>query len=202
MEIFGELERIFATSLYPNRIPIAIGMVAVVVALLVVAWRRRWDRVARRHPRTTAALVVLALVVGLPSAWYLGSPLIIRTELTEPVGGTPVDGARVVTSGTISGADDFHFGSGTASIVEVSSGTYALRFDDFSVRNGPDLYVYLSPDAAGYVDGAVEIGILKATDGSFGYELPAGLDPAAFRSVVIWCRQFAVQFAAAPLAPS
>ena len=202
MELFGELERIFASSLYPNRVPIAIGGTVLVVALLVIARRRRWDRVARSHPRATAVLVAVALIVGLPSAWYLGSPLVIRTELTKPVGGTPVDGAATVSSGSFSGADEFHFGSGTATIVKTSAGTYVLRFDDFSVRNGPDLFVYLSPDRAGYVDGAVELGTLKATDGSFGYELPAALDPAEYGSVVIWCRQFAVQFASAPLTPS
>jgi hypothetical protein len=75
-----------------------------------------------------------------------------------------------------------------------------VRFDDFSVRNGPDLYVYLSPDPKGYAKGAVELGRLKATDGEFNTMVPAGTDIAALRSVVIWCKQFAVQFAVAPLA--
>ncbi len=73
-----------------------------------------------------------------------------------------------------------------------------LRLEDFSVRNGPDLFVYLSPDADGYTDGALELGRLKATDGSFGYELPAGTDPADFASAIIWCKQFTHLFAVAP----
>ena len=60
-------------------------------------------------------------------------------------------------------------------------GVYTLRLEDFSVRNGPDLFVYLSPDAAGYTDDALELGRLKATDGSFNYELPPGTDPADVR---------------------
>ncbi|MGZ8563722.1 MAG: DM13 domain-containing protein [Candidatus Limnocylindria bacterium] len=107
-----------------------------------------------------------------------------------------------LASGTVRGADEFHFGEGTASIIEIAPGQYTLRFEAFSVRNGPDLYVYLSPHANGYADGAIELGTLKATDGAFGYELPNGTDPADFASAVIWCKQFAVLFAVAPLAAS
>ena len=63
----------------------------------------------------------------------------------------------------------------------------------------PTCIVYLSPDADDYVDGALELGLLKATDGAFGYELPAGTDPADFASAIIWCKQFSHLFAVAPL---
>ena len=71
----------------------------------------------------------------------------------------------------------------------------------FIVRNGPDLYVYVSPDANGYADGVVELGKLKADKGNQNYDMPAGFDPVVAASVVIWCKQFSVQFAVAPLAP-
>jgi hypothetical protein len=103
----------------------------------------------------------------------------------------------VVARGTFRGTDDFHFGRGTAAIVEVAPGRYHLRLEQFSVRNGPDLYVYLSTDRDDYADDALELGRLKATDGSFGYDLPAGTDPAAFRSAIIWCKQFSHLFAVA-----
>lgn len=244
MSIIGDLERLFATSLYPLRVPIAIGLVAVLVALLVVARRRRWDAAARRHPRRTAAVTLTALVVGAPIAWYLASPLFIRTELVEPApvaqsapsdapppgpstepsvaqtlppAATPTPtpaptaaptptptpfAPSTVAAGEFHGADEFHFGQGSASVIEIEPGRFHLRFDDFSVRNGPDLYVYLSSSADGYADDALEVGRLKATDGAFGYDLPADVDPADFRSALIWCKQFAVLFAVAPLSPS
>lgn len=239
MNVIGDLERLFATSLYPLRLPIAIGVAVGLLALVAVARRRGWFAVARRHPRRTGAVVAVALAIGLPTAWYLASPLVIRTELHEPAliavadpSGPPASAwavsptpspesispsqaadspspsprptptpfvATTQASGAFHGADDFHFGRGTASIIETAAGKYTLRLDDFSVRNGPDLYVYLSPDRDGYADGALELGTLKATDGSFGYELPEGADPAAYGSAVIWCKQFAVLFAVAPL---
>ena len=105
--------------------------------------------------------------------------------------------ATTLKTGRFSGTDDFHFGHGTASIVEVEPGRYRLRLVDFSVRNGPDLFVYLSPDPDGYADDALELGKLKATDGSFGYDLPGGVDPGRFRSALIWCKQFSHLFAVA-----
>lgn len=208
MEWIGDIERAFATSLYPLRVPIAIAMVLGLFGLALVARRRGWAAAARRHRGRTAVLIVLLLVVGLPTGWYLGSPLFIRTSLAEPeatagaVSPTPrSDGAvAAVRSGSFTGADEFHFGKGTASLIETSPGTWIVRFEDFSVRNGPDLYVYLSPDATGYADGVVELGPLKATDGNYNVDVPPGIDASAHHSVVIWCKQFAVQFAVAPLA--
>ena len=203
MSLFGELERIFATVIFPNRVLVAIGLVVLLVVLAVVARRRRWDQLVRAHPRRTAAIVVPLLVVGLPIAWVLGSPLFIRSELVEPgpaVGAEASDAVgTLVSSGTVVGADEFHTGSGRVSIIELTPGSHVVRFEDFSVLNGPDLFVYLSPDPAGYAPGAVELGTLKATDGAFNYELPAGLDPTAFGSVVVWCKAFEVQFAHAAL---
>ncbi|HSL98487.1 MAG TPA: DM13 domain-containing protein [Candidatus Deferrimicrobiaceae bacterium] len=222
MEIFGELERIFATSLYPLRVPIAIGLVIGIVVLIVVARRRGWFAAARRHPGRTGAVLVVALVVGGPVAWYLGSPLFIRTVLEEPApsvaagsgptAAPPTAAPATMTpseapsgrpsdarSGQFQGADEFHFGSGTALLIETEPGSWIVRFEDFSVRNGPDLYVYLSPGPDGYADGAVELGTLRATDGSFNTDVPVGTDVTAMRSVVIWCKAFAVQFAHATL---
>jgi hypothetical protein len=113
------------------------------------------------------------------------------TPLSTPTPFVPA----TLASGEFVGTDDFHFGRGTAAIIEVAPGEYHLRLEDFSVRNGPDLFVYLSPDRNGYDDDALELGRLKATDGSFGYDLPAGVDPSRFRSAIIWCKQFAHLFA-------
>jgi hypothetical protein len=104
---------------------------------------------------------------------------------------------RVAGRGEFQGADDFHFGRGSALLIESSPGSYVLRFEEFSVRNGPDLFVYLSPDPSGYVDGALELGELKGTDGAFNYDVPPGTDISRFRSAVVWCKAFAVLFATA-----
>jgi hypothetical protein len=217
MDFIGDLERAFATLVYPNRVPIAIGMIVVLIGLAIIARRRGWHLVARRHPRATGAIAVAVAAIGLPLGWYFASPLFLSTTIDEappafsgspspvksplasvsPSATAPVAAAL---SGTFSGADEFHFGQGTATLLEAEPGRYVVRFEDFEVRNGPDLYVYLSPSAEGYADGAVELGRLKADKGNQNYELPPDVDLGEARSVVIWCRQFSVLFAVAPLA--
>ena len=102
-------------------------------------------------------------------------------------------------SGAFDGADDFHFARGGARLVETAPGTFTVRLEDFAVRNGPDLFVYLSPSANGYAKNAVELGRLKADRGNQNYRVPAGTDVESLRSVVIWCKQFGVLFGTAPL---
>jgi Electron transfer DM13 len=229
MIAFGDILAI----LYEQRVLVAVLSVVAVVVALVVARRLGVDRAARRRPRVAGSIVAIVLVAGLPLAWYLASPLFIRTQLVEPpvvaaVDPLPTPASPASTpepepqatatasprlteaiatppppaaprSGEFQGTDEFHFGRGTATLVQATSGEWVLRFDDFSVRNGPDLFVYLSPARDDYADGALEVARLKATDGSFNVPLPAGTDPAAFDSVLIWCKQFSHLFAFATL---
>jgi hypothetical protein len=203
MEIVGELERSVLPLIYPLRLPIFIGSVVAFALVGWIAWRRRWFDRLRAHPRATLTGLAIAALIVLPMAWYLGSPLFIRTELVERAGTSTTDAssANVVATGSFVGADEFHTGSGLARIVEAADGSLTVEFTDFSVRNGPDLYVYLSPSRDGFAEGALELGTLKATDGSFGYEIPAGMAAGDYRSVVVWCKAFAVQFAHAALTP-
>lgn len=225
MDIFGDIER-FASDLYPYRWWITIGLALAGMALVALAFRLGWHRAIARQPLLSAgiALPVAALVIG--SGWYALSPLWERSFLEEasPLAAAPMPSATVVISrptadapeataapslpalprlthtGTVMGADDFHFGRGTAQLIETAPGRYTLRFEEFSVRNGPDLFVYLTPDPSGEsVEGAINLGELKATDGAFNYDVPAGTDISQFASAVVWCRQFAVLFAVAEL---
>jgi Electron transfer DM13 len=111
----------------------------------------------------------------------------------------PAPALAAARSGSFSGTDDFHFGRGTVTLLETAPGEFTLRFEDFAVRNGPDLYVYLSPKRNGYADDAIEVARLKADKGSFNQRIPRGADLSDVRSVLIWCKQFSHLFAVAPL---
>lgn len=215
METLGELERWLA-GLYPLRMPIAVGAGLGLIVLLAVLYRLGAHRLVLRHQRAGGLLAVVALTVLVPTGWYLTSPLWTRTTLLESaqVRVTPGDvqvgagrvtdqpGASFATAtlwGDFVGADAFHFGRGRALIGEVAPGRYTLRVEEFSVRNGPDLYMYLSTNPNGYAPDAINLGLLKATDGAFNYEIPPGTDLSKVRSIIVWCRQFAVLFATATL---
>ena len=235
MSILGDLGGGLLALLYDYRyLAMALGAAAV-IGVLLLARRYHWASIARRRPVASAFAGVAAIVVFAPVAWYLLSPIWIRTELVEPpvavaaaspspatpeptaepaMSVDPSGSARPTPapeptptpwiaaaprSGEFHGTDDFHFGRGTATLVETAPGEWTIRLDDFSVRNGPDLFVYLSPAKRDYAEGALEVAKLKATDGSFNVRLPDGADPTAMRSVLIWCKQFSHLFAWATL---
>jgi Electron transfer DM13 len=231
MPFLGDLERMFAEAIYPNRVLVGFIVAGMLVLVAVVARRRHWSQNVRRHRRASLLVFVVGLAIVVPLGWYLGSPLFTSTTIDEPPPvaaaasvepapvprassstGSPSPSAKsaatpspsaapvVERSGTFAGADDFHFGQGTARLIETAPGTFTVRLEDFAVRNGPDLFVYLSTSGEGYADGAIELGRLKADRGNQNYEVPAGSDLSEVASVVIWCKQFAVLFATAALA--
>jgi hypothetical protein len=105
----------------------------------------------------------------------------------------------IILTGEWRDGEPGHNGEGRAQILRDTSGSLFLRLEEFSVTNGPDLFVVLSPDADGYADGSLNLGGLKATDGNINYEIPTGTDLTQFQSAVIWCRGFDVTFAVATL---
>lgn len=157
-------------------------------------------------------IIVTALLAGLVgfiagnAFWYLASPLWIDRVVSEEL--PPELQIASLASGTFRDADAVHRGSGTATIFESATGARVLRLSDFRVTNGPDLKVWLveAGDIASSQDVTASrwqsLGPLHGNIGDQTYPLPAGLDPAQFGSVVIWCEQFSVLFAAARLAPA
>jgi len=98
-------------------------------------------------------------------------------------------------------SDPIHYGQGGLRLF----GDLLHLEADFEVGPGPKFHVYLVPRvqvlSEGDVEGTmfVDLGRLKAFKGSQNYPLPAGLDAAAFGSVVIWCEQFGVLISPARL---
>ena len=188
-----------AARRHPGRTGVLVAIAAAVG--LPLTWYLAspiWIRTSLVEAGPTAAPVAPAPSVAVassppPSAEPTPAPSASATPVPTA---TPF-AARTVAIGEFEGTDEFHFGRGTASLIEVEPGRYHLRLDDFSVRNGPDLYVYLSTDADDYARDALELGTLKATDGSFGYDVPPGTDVGRFRSAIIWCKQFSHLFAVA-----
>ena len=99
-------------------------------------------------------------------------------------------------------SDPVHFGSGG---VTVYDDTVFLEAD-FKVGPGPKYHVYLVPAATLRASKDVrdtmfvDLGRLRAFEGSQNYAIPAGVDLRGYRSVVIWCEQFGVLISPADLA--
>jgi Electron transfer DM13 len=101
-------------------------------------------------------------------------------------------------SGEFVGAGDgTHNAEGVAKEISTEDGRKFVRFENFKVTNGPDLYVYLATDQS--ASDFVDIGKLKANNGNQNYEIPDGTDLGKYKTVVIWCKAFSVLFGSAEL---
>ena len=156
----------------------------------------------------SAVLLIVGAVVGAVGGFALGIGvfpyLFPPPEVNEPL---PAKSALdVLARATFIHADPtdpIHYGQGRATL-------YAdlVRLEsDFKVGPGPKFHVYLVPDADVTPETDVEatmfvdLGRLKSFAGSQNYAIPAGIDPADYGSVVIWCEQFNVLISPAKIAP-
>jgi hypothetical protein len=157
--------------------------------------------------RGVAIAGIVVCVAAL--AWYLGSPLFIRTTVNEAFptaapaptavaagsasAAPTAAGPLTLASGELGRVDALHNGTGSVSLIRTGD-SVVLRFDGVAITNAPDVHVYLSRETGGKWTEAtsVYLGPLKATNGSFNYAVPAEANISLNRSVVVWCRQFSV----------
>jgi hypothetical protein len=186
------------------------------------------ERLTRRipWPASAATVVVTAAVLAIGTQFLVGpyfersfldeaSPLSAARDANESMPPAVADGSQpppaatapatppnapgVLFQGEWRDGAPGHNGEGIVKIIRTPEGRLVLRVEEFSVTNGPDLFVVLSPSHDGYADGSLNLGGLKATDGNFNYDIPDGTDLSQFRSAVVWCRGADITFAYATL---
>jgi hypothetical protein len=98
-------------------------------------------------------------------------------------------------------SDPIHYGSGSVTVYQDVVHLEA----DFEVGPGPAYHVYLVPEPEVTPDTKVaetmfvDLGRLRAFQGSQVYPVPAGLDLTQYPNVVIWCEHFGVLISPARL---
>ena len=117
-----------------------------------------------------------------------------RTETQSSDDDMESMGPIILKSGTFTGIGG-HRASGLAKIIDVE-GTNYLRFEDFSVTNGPDLRVYVTPD--GNVNNGIHLEKLKGSRGAQNYVLD-DINIEKYSTVVIYCQPFGAYFASSSL---
>ena len=151
----------------------------------------------RRHVVISA--LAIAAVLGaavVPVVAYVIVPALVRSTLVEdtPENSAGAAGpipAETVRQGELVRINAVDYGSGVVRLVRIGT-DLVLRFENVDIAGAPDMYVYLSDRTDGQPGTVIDLGRLKATNGSFNYTVSAGVDVTAVRSVVVWCRQFSV----------
>jgi len=142
-------------------------------------------------------LIAIGVVVA-GFAVYYGHFLFTKKVVDESM---PTELTEEVKRGAFNEIDFIHKGKGTALLYNIPNGKKLLRFEDFEVTNGPDLYVYLSKKEDPKEDiekgDFISLGRLKGTVGNQNYEIENL--PEGYKTVIIWCKQFSVLFSFAVL---
>ena len=152
--------------------------------------------------------LIFLSILALGAAYWLAAPLFTTKEVHEGIKEIMETAERsgesgeeqeseTVKSGNFIGADSFHKASGEANILKLGEKYFVRLEDDFSVTNGPDLFVYFGKN--GKYAPEARIGRLKGNIGSQNYEIPANLNPEDYNEIWIWCRAFSVPFGHAVL---
>ncbi len=154
----------------------------------------------KNYLKSTLFILSLALIASCSPK---DKELVPADQVNITPGGTPgTPGAAtfdpstqtLVLQGTFK--DAVHPTSGTAKLYQKGT-TYTLVFENFKSDAGPDLRIYLAED--NQAKNFIQLAELKNT-GNFFLTLPdnAGIDKR--KSLLIWCKQFAVLFGSAQLA--
>lgn len=185
--------------------------VVVAVPLLALAWWLGSPLFIDRSVDEDFPLAAMAVVPDAMSMADAEATMVAAADSDRATDDVMVDAMgtllapEALRSGQFRDADSFHTGTGTATIWDLGNDERALRFEDFEVRNGPDLRVLLAvhPDPMGRSDvqddGFVEIAALKGNIGNQNYDIPPDVDLSMYNSVVIYCWPFQVVFSVAPL---
>ncbi len=165
-------------------------------------------RVGGRIWRGIALLLIggiLGTAFGVALGFFLFPYVFPPPPAAETI--TEEDRSALVATGTFVHADPtdpIHYGEGKVSVYEKA----VFLEPDFKVGPGPAYHVYLVPKAsirasADVIDTMyVDLGALRAFEGSQRYPIPAGVKLADYASVVIWCERFSVLISPADLAPA
>lgn len=153
----------------------------------------------RRSHLDEANPLASAPTTGATVAAPTPGPSVVPASMPETAPTPAASRSGVLASGEFVDGAPGHFGRGRALLLRAEDGRQFVRFEDFSVTNGPDLFVVLMREGTDDYGAGLSLGRLRATDGNINYDVPADADLSAYARVAIWCRAADVLFAYAPL---
>ena len=165
-------------------------------------------------------LLIIAIIIILPIAYYLISPLFTVIEVNEELPFRDsfdsmdentliefIEQTDLMKDIVVEMSDTMpsnvriiaqgnfkpraHEVDGIAKLISIDD-KKVLRFEDFETVNGPELRIYLSADIGN--QDFIDLGKIKATKGNVNYDIPPNTDTEKYNKVLVWCRPFGVLF--------
>lgn len=141
-------------------------------------------------------LLILLGIIAIGVIAFLISPLLYDRTVSESMPEILPEAMESSTSGTFVGLGG-HQASGHVVRLQTSEGDVIRFEDDFSMTNGPDVFVYLGKN--GHIDLEKRLSPLKGNKGAQNYAIPAEWADESYDEVWAWCRAFSVPFGKAVL---
>jgi hypothetical protein len=145
--------------------------------------------VVRRHPLPSAFGAVALVGLALLSVAYVVVPALVRSTLVEELPAAAGPATQTLVQGELVRINAVDYGSGSVRIVKIGDDRF-VRLENVDIAGAPDMYVYISDRIDGQPGTFVDLGKLRATNGSFNYSIPPSVDIGSIKSLVVWCRQF------------
>lgn len=142
----------------------------------------------------------MAFAKALIDAGLAGPVPVPTAEQAPPA----MQGPLLYASGEFTTIDAVRWARGTVLVYQLADQSWVIRLENFEVRPGPQLHLFLSanpeprtPEQVREQGLGFDWGPLRGTVGSQNYALPAGFDMDAVRSVVIFCLPYQEVFSSA-----
>lgn len=113
--------------------------------------------------------------------------IMVDDKLSNPVSDT-------LSIADFSGYD--HGLSGKALLIEDSTGNKILRFEQFNMTQGPDVYVYMSRNSTYSAGNVIQIQKLTVgyTNSSINFDIDDAIDHSDYKYVIVYCYQYSSLF--------
>lgn len=142
------------------------------------------------------------MLIAIPS---LFAPAPANDAAPSPIDAAAAKRTTFVFDMNAPGRDSVHWANGSGAVVPTAHGAVLRLEADFEAGPGPNDWIDLNTRPVGEErdfnadSRRVRIAKLKSFTGAQNYVLAAGIDPAKFHTVTIWCESFGAYVGSAVL---
>jgi hypothetical protein len=133
----------------------------------------------------------------------LGPPTVVPDEEQAL---PSMSGPVIVARGSFTRTDAVRFASGNVVVYQQADNTKVVRFEEFTVMNGPDLRVILTAKSEEALNADpslsitdVDLGPLHGSVGNQNYTVPAEIDISSYSRIAIVSNSLNIVYSTAPL---
>ncbi len=190
----------------PRWFLLGLGAVGVILLFTFPVWWPRLVNVSIDDPYPGVPIPEREILALLPPDQSMTLAVMLTpTPVPAAARGLPPGAPAPVAQGGFVAINALRWGQGTVQIFDYGNDRYVVRLSDFTVRNAPEMHVFLSGHPAPGTRaemmgaGAVDLGPLLGNVGDQTIDIPPNINPNQYGSVVIFSIPFQMVMTSATL---